>query len=236
VPWHSHEMARPSLTGVPALVGGVVGAGLAAVAAVTAALRRTKPLHPVGRVGDGSLEIEPTVPSGVELLDVAGSYGMLVRWSRAIGLDCDKPDIEGMAVRTVVDGGVVDLLFATTGNGSAGRHLLVVRRPGKSATFTTLLPVSTPDGSLLLRVRPGHAWGTGPPTSWELAWSRIAGEWHPAGTLMVTWRAEDEAVRFDPVKHQLPGTRQYGVIRAMRQPAYAAARLVTARPRLPDTG
>lgn len=229
-------MTRSPWTTVGHLVGVIPGAALAAVAAAVAALRRTKPLHPVGRVGDGSLVLEPTAASGVEVLDEASAHGVLVRWSRAIGLDADKPDIEGMAVRFTIGGEAADLLFATTGGSKIGRHLLVVRSPGEPAIFTTLLPVSTVSGSLLFRIQPVDAWTADPPTSWELAWSRVGGEWHPTGSLTVTWQAGDEDVRFDPVEHQFPGTQQYGVVRAMRQPAYAAARLVKARPHAPELG
>ena len=230
-PWQCRNMNRSPWTAVGHLVGAIPGAALATVAAAVAALRRTKPLHPVGRVGHGSLVLEPTAASGVEVLDEAAVHAVLVRWSRAIGLDADKPDIEGMAVRFTIEGAEADLLFATTGGSKVGRHLLVVRSPGESAIFTTLLPVSTVSGSLLLRIHPLDAWTADPPMSWELAWSRVGGEWHPTGSLTVSWRAGDEAVRFDPVEHLFPGTRQYGVVRVMREPAYAAARLVKARPR-----
>jgi hypothetical protein len=215
------------------VLGAVPGAALATAAAVAAGLRRTKPLHPVGRIGDGVLRLEPSSASGVPLLDRAGEHDVMVRWSRAIGLDTDKPDIEGLALRLTVDGDPADLLLATTGGGKVGRHLLVVRTPGAPATFSTLLPVATSSGSLLLRLQPLDAGTCDPPTRWALAWSRVGGEWHPTGSLTVAWRSSDESVRFDPVAHELPGTRQYGVVTAMREPAYAAARLVRARPRVP---
>ncbi|MCD6639765.1 MAG: hypothetical protein LT071_07620 [Nocardioides sp.] len=218
------------------VLGALPGAALATAAAATAALRRTKPLHPVGRLGDGSLVVEPRHPSGVDALDTPGVHTTIVRWSRAIGLDTDKPDIEGMALRLVVDGEVADLLFATTGGSRVGRHLLVPRAPGCRATFTTLLPVSTREGSLLLRLEPLDAASADPSTSWALAWSRVGGPWHPAGSLEVAWRDTDEDVRFDPVAHQLPGTRQYAVVTALREPSYAVARLVRARPRVPGAG
>lgn len=218
------------------VLGAVPGAVLATAAAATAALRRTKPLHPVGRLGEGSLSVEPSGTSGVAVLDTPAEHAAVVRWSRAIGLDTDKPDIEGMALRLVVDGEVADLLFATTGGSRVGRHLLVPRAAGHRATFTTLLPVATRAGSLLLRLEPLDAASTDPPTAWALAWSRVGGPWHPAGSLDVAWRDGDEDVRFDPVAHQLPGTRQYAVVTALREPSYAVARLVRARPRVPGGG
>ena len=215
------------------LLGAVPGAALATAAAVAAALRRTKPLHPLGRIGDGTLVVQPTAASGAEVLDEPAEHRVLVRWSRAIGLEADRPDIEGMAIRFTIGGEAADLLFATTGDGKIGRHLLVVRSPGASATFTTLLPVATATGSLLLRLQPLGAWTVEPPTMWSLSWSRVGGEWHPLGTLTIRWRPGDEDVRFDPVAHTLPGTRQYAVVTTLREPAYVAARLVRARPRTP---
>lgn len=216
------------------LLGAVPGAALATAAAVAAAMRRTKPLHPLGRVGDGTLAVTPAGRSTVPLLDEPGEHAVLVRWSRAVGLEADKPDIEGMALRFTIGGEPVDLLLATTGDSTVGRHLLVVRSPGRTATFTTLLPVASDGGSLLLRLQPVGPWVTEPPSSWTLSWGRLGGRWHEVATLDVRWSQDDEDVRFDPVTHVLPGTRQYGVVTTMREPAYVAARLVRARPRTPD--
>lgn len=221
------------MTAAARLLGAVPGAALATAAVVTGALRRTKPLHPLGLVGDGTLVLQPSAPSGVALLDDPAEHSVLVRWSRAVGLEADKPDIEGMAIRFTIGGEPADLLFATTGDSKVGRHLLVVRSPGSSATFTTLLPVATPAGSLLLRLQPSDAWTDRPPSRWALSWSRVGGEWHSAATLTIEWRDRDENVRFDPIQHELPGTRQYAVVTTLREPAYAVARLVRARPKRP---
>ena len=49
-------------------------------------------------------------------------------------------------------------------------------------------------------------------------------ELEDVGALTVAW-GPDMPMRFDPVEHQLPGTRQYPVVTTLREPAYRLARL-----------
>lgn len=96
--------------------------------------------------------MKPVGRSGVVLLDDPGPHPCLVRWSRATGLR-DGPDIEGLAVR--LQGPTAgDVLVASTGTGVLTRHVLVVRGRRDHGPLTTLLPLSTPTGPLLLRFDP----------------------------------------------------------------------------------
>lgn len=214
--------------------GAAVGAGLGAVFAVTALLRRSKPLHPNGQVAAAQLRVSPAPrPSGSSLLDEPGSHECLVRASYAIGTGPHAPDIEGFALRVqpaTAGGAPVDLLFASTGSGPLGRFVLVVRPRGVHAAQTTLLPVQAPSGPLLLRLLPvdpavdpaADPW----PTRYRLSWATGRGAWQDVGVLDVSWAgARDRPERFDPVGAPLPGTNQYPAIEGLREPAYALARL-----------
>lgn len=204
------------------LVGAVPGAALAFAAALTARVRGTKPLHPVGVVGDGILRVEGAARTGVPLLDDAADHAVTVRWSRAIGSKPTSSDIEGLALRLTIDGRPADVLFASTGSGIVTRHLLAVRRPGRYGVMSTLLPVATDKGPLLLRVEPDD--GPGLPVAYAVSWSRPGGRWQSLGSLSIQWGGSDRPLRFDPVLNPLPGTSQYRVVRSLREPAYGTAR------------
>lgn len=199
-----------------ALPGVALGLGLGALAVV----RRTKPLHPVGRVGTGELEISSPRPEyGVPLLAGPGTHRCTARFSRAAGTPASWPDIDGLAVR--LEEPTADVLFASTGVGRMTRFLLAPRRPAEHGPLTTLLPVSTRSGSLLLRMSPLDR--SEPPATWELAAAHAGTEWLPVGVLRVAWGG-DQPLRFDPVENVLPGTGQYPLVRALREPSYLLAR------------
>jgi len=217
------------LTGAAHLAGGFLGLGFA----VTALLRRSKPLHPNGIVAAAVLEVTPgRARSGCPLLDEPGQHDCLVRASYAVGTGPAHADIEGFALRVLPAGpavGPADVLFASTGTGPLGRHLLVPRPAGAHGHQTTLLPVEVNDASLRLRLDPlDHAiqpW----PTRYELSWAHGLGGWQHFGTLTVDWGEPGDAPeRFDPVAYPLPNTTQYAAIARLRQPAYLLSRL--ARP------
>jgi hypothetical protein len=212
---------RSSRPRMQAVAGAVPGALLGAVFGAAAAVRRTKPLHPRGRVGSGVLEVTSPRPDlGVPLLAATGEHRCTVRWSRSVGLPSPLPDVEGFAVRFA--GPAADVLFSGTGTGRIGRFLLVPRLAGRHGPQGTLLPVATDAGSLLLLVTPLD--DAEPPTRWELAVAQGGSDWTAVGTFRVEW-GDDRPLRFDPVEHQLPGTSQYPLVAALREPAYAAARL-----------
>ena len=212
---------RSSRPRMQAVAGAVPGALLGAVFGAAAAVRRTKPLHPRGRVGSGVLEVTSTRPAlGVPLLATTGEHRCTVRWSRSVGLPAPLPDVEGFAVRFADP--AADILFSATGTGRIGRFLLAPRLAGRHGPQGTLLPVATDAGSLLLMVTPLD--DAEPPTRWELAVAQGGSDWAAVGTFRVEW-GDDQPLRFDPVEHQLPGTSQYPLVATLREPAYAAARL-----------
>ena len=226
---------RPSV-----LVGALRATGLAlgAAFAVTAVLRRSKPLHPEGAVAEGLLEVSPTgPPSGIALVDAAGTHGCVVRASYAVGTGPRLPDIEGFALRvgTGASGGIEDVLFASTGGGPASRHVLLVRPPGHHRTQTTLLPVRAAGRPVVLRLEPVDPDTQPWPTAYELSWAHVGRDWHPFGRLTVArWDTGDAPTRFDPVTNPLRGTTQYAAVEGLREPAYRLSRRAWAAARGPD--
>lgn len=212
------------------------GLALAAAAAVAGLLRRDKALHPVGHRGAGRLTILEHAPGlGVPALDESGDRACSLRWSRAMGLPQGWPDIEGLALRLPAaspDGDDADLLFASTGEHAWSRYLLTLRPPGRFGRLTTLLPVRARGRAVTFGLSPLTDGADGlPPASYALEVARGTGPWARLGRLDVVWSEADTLDRFDPVARPLAGVEQYGVVAALREPAYVAARTVArARP------
>lgn len=216
-------------------VADAAGALLAAAFGLTARLRGTRALHPVGVCGTGALAVRPGPPSGLALLDDPGPHPCLVRWSRATGRK-EGLDVEGLALR--LEGRAAgDVLLASTGTGVLGRHLLVLRRPEQHGTLTTLLPLSTARGPLLVRLDPldpGGASADEPPTAYRLLVSAPGHPWHERGTLSVTWTDRDCTRRHDPVGHPPVGAWTHPLWARLRDPSYAASQQVAADPTTPE--
>ncbi|GAA5159503.1 hypothetical protein [Ornithinimicrobium tianjinense] len=225
------------------VVGHAGGAVLAAVFGLIARLRGTRALHPVGVCGAARLDVRTGPPSGVPVLDGPGPHRGVARWSRATGRRGDGLDIEGLALR--IDGPTGgDVLLASTGTGVVGRHVLVLRRRDTHGPLTTLLPLSTRRGRLLLRLDPveadpveadprGWAAGAHPPTSYRLLVSAPGRPWHERGTLELTWTEGDCTRRHDPVGRPPAGTWVAPLWAALRDPSYAASEQVAADPVTP---
>lgn len=215
-------------------LGRAGGALLAALFGLTARLRGTRALHPVGVCGTARLAVRPAPPSGVVLLDDPGPHACLVRWSRATGRRGDGYDIEGLAVR--VEGAAAgDLLFASTGTGVVGRHVLMPRTLADHGPVTTLLPLSTRRGPLLLRLDPVEEPGApGPPTAYRLLVSAPGRPWHERGMLTITWTDRDCTRRHDPVGHPPAGAWTHPLWARLRDPSYAASQQVAADPTTPE--
>lgn len=221
------------LTRLPWVVAGVLpGAVLGSAALLAGLLRRDKPLHPVGHHGAGRLTVTDPVPGlGIAVLAREGSWPCELRWSRAAGLPQGWFDVEGMALRlpgAADDGGVADVLFASTGSHAWSRYLLTVRGPGAFGRLTTLLPVLAAGRALTFMLTPeGEAQGGLPPSAYALHVARGAGPWERVGIVEAVWSEADTPVHFDPITHQLSGIEQHPFVSALREPAYVAARAVT---------
>lgn len=217
--------------------GLAVGLGLGVAFGAVAVLRHGRPLHPQGATLRVTVLCDGSGRSGVPLLDQAGVSEGTMRVSRAMGLLAWLPDIYGLALRLPqaegADGDPADLLFASTGDSGLGRFMLMVHSELADGPLTTLLPVRSPAGALLLRLEPvtgSPVREVGPslqvPDRLTLSYAVGTRPWVTVGELAVAARVEgeDDPRRHDPVLHQLPGTSQYSVVRSLREPAYAAAR------------
>ncbi|GAA1172604.1 hypothetical protein GCM10009584_11930 [Ornithinimicrobium humiphilum] len=211
------------------------GALLAGVFGQVARLRGTRALHAVGVCGAGSLTVEPGPPSGVVLLDDPGPHPCLLRWSRSVGRERGR-DVEGLALR--VEGPAAgDVLLSSTGTGVVGRHLLVARRHDHHGPLTTLLPLSTARGPLLLRLDPTTPGGDAPdepPTAYRLMVAAPGRPWHERGALTITWTRRDCTRRHDPVGHPPAGAWTHPLLARLRDPSYAASQQVAATPETPE--
>ncbi len=205
-----------------ALETSAAGAGrvLATLTTTFGAVRGiAKPLHPRGTVYSGVLvRTGSDVPTGVPWIDGTGEDSVVVRRSRSVGLPPALPDVFGLALRCPLDGGQVDLLFATTGLGRVGRHVLLPRiHPARP--MSTLLPYRTPVGPIVLGARPAG------PDGHTLAWAKVGTTtWHAFAHLDLQSAADDPLISFDPVLHAAPGLEQYPWVLRLREPAYAWAR------------
>lgn len=207
-----------ALRAASSTAGGVLAGAIRGMAALRPA---DKPLHPSGAVVTGTLERRGASPrSGASWVDEVGRDEVVVRLSRAIGLPRVVPDIHGLAVRVLTaEGDDGDLLFASTGWGRLGRFVLTFGAHPGARPLTTLLPYRTSSGPVLLGARALE------PRTYELSWSRTAGEWHPFACLHLNEdEAPDQDISFDPVRHQLPGLEQYPWVVRLREPSYLTAR------------
>jgi hypothetical protein len=215
-------MARSPVDLLARTAGGALAAGAGALGALR---QRVKPLHPEGELRRATLtHTPPAIASGVPWLDGTGQDDAVVRVSRAIGLPEVLPDVQGLAVRVLLDAGEADILLASTGLGPVTRYLLTPARRVTGRALTTLLPYRSPRGPLLLAAVPEseHAF--------ELRWAGPAGPWHTFGRLdLGAPFGDDLHVSFDPVVNVVPGLSQYSWVRTLREPAYWTARTRTDR-------
>ncbi|MFI8304730.1 phosphodiesterase [Streptomyces sp. NPDC085927] len=208
--------------------------------------RAAPALHPHGVLCSGTLDVPGRKGVGwnVPWLDRPGSYGVTVRWSRALGLPRRLPDGLGLAVR-VRDadgpGNALDLLFTSSGSGRLGRHLPLPRPAALTGPYSTLLSYRVGERERVLAAFPVPD-PSGPPedtlpTLWqELARRPVrfdlraaaAGEpWRTFASLAleaVHATPTTSTVSYDPYAHALPGLRPTGRLRGLRIAAYAGSR------------
>jgi hypothetical protein len=213
----------------------MAGQAFGALFGALARLRRNRPLHPRGTTYAARVHVLGRGGSGVPWLDEPGTHDATLRLSRSAGLPGWLPDVYGVALRLGADTPTpVDLLFSSAGRSAFGRFFLLPRLRASGGHFTTLWPVRSPAGPLLLRlVTDGQGSRTGePPSRLRLSWASGRGPWREAGEVAIGEPLPDQVdqERHDAVLHQLPGTQQYEVARRFREPSYRAARSAHSRP------
>ena len=198
------------------------GEALAALFGTLARLRGGRPLHPQGETWAATVTMTGHGRSGVPWLDRPGTHGVTLRVSRSVGLPLGMPDVYGIAMRAHLAGGEkADLLFASTGSSPAGRLVFRPRRGVDTGPLTTLLPVRSVRGSLVLRLvatSPAPSGELRPPATMELSYAHGGGSWRVCGEVRTGEPLEPdaEAERHDPVLNMLPGTEQYLVVQRLR--------------------
>ena len=224
-------MTTTTLTAGAEAAGRALGGALGVVAAIT----RRKPLHAAGRTFRATLRIDaPTTGAGVPLFSERGQHPCVVRVSRAMSLPEGWWDIGGFALRVDRAGpgcGPADLLFASTGTGRVGRHLLRLSRQPMSEPMTTLLPVHAGTASLLLLVEPIGDGRAAVPRQFELRIGVDGGSWSPVGIVELGDEVPGASPRFDPLVRRLEGTAPPTWVTALREPAYRLARRLGRRSR-----
>ncbi|MEW9552946.1 hypothetical protein [Nonomuraea sp. NPDC050783] len=227
----------------------LVRSGLAATFGAAAHLRQGRPLHPSGLVLDARLRLHGTPrPWGTPFLDRPAELRGVARLSRSVGVPWPLPDILGIAFRWQQEGTSADLLLATTGRTVLGRRLL---RPATRWTglYTSLFPyragerrlllgalLHTPDrlpatfGALARAAEDG-------PLVLELLAAAPSGPWELLGQVHLTAPAapdEDRPMRFNPLRHPIPGLPPASWLNEVRDGAYAAAQQVPDQPGKPE--
>lgn len=227
---HAGPRATAGHGALAEVIGSAGGALFAAAFRLVARARGTRALHPVGVCGLGLLHVPVSANprSGVALLDDPGPHTCLLRWSRATGRRRGH-DVEGLAMRVEGPSGG-DLLFASTGTGVVTRHLLTARTPTTHGPVSTLLPLETVRGRLLLLLDPVRS-ADHPPTAYRLLVAAPGRPWHVRGRLEIVWSERDCRRRHDPVGHPPAGTWTHPLWARLREPSYGASQQIGADPR-----
>ncbi|TFV80845.1 hypothetical protein E4V99_17175 [Microbacterium sp. dk485] len=215
----------------------VVGTALRGLFTLILRFRRPRPIHTRGLVLEGELTwLGAAAASGISWIDDAppDPVGVVARLSRAVGLPARLPDVIGLALRASAGGRTVDLELASTGIGFPSRFLLVPRHTPTGATFGSLLPYRSSRGPILVCARSARRRPLPASTSdlaaalreepWRvrLYFATPRGRWHPfaEAALRPSADQEDRELRFDSVRHPLPGAGTYRWVERVRQPSY----------------
>ena len=218
----------------------LVGGALRLLFAAILVVRRPRPIHAKGLVLQGEITwLRGAAESGIRWIDEPPlePQHVVARVSRSVGLPAWLPDVIGLALRIDAGGRPADLELASTGFGVPSRFVLAVHRSPSRARLGTLLPYRSERGPVVLCARtcspvglPGRqaaleAALTREPWRLRLYHASPTGKWHPFAELALRPAADeaDEQLRFDAVRHVLPGAGTYAWTRAMREPSYRLA-------------
>jgi hypothetical protein len=244
----TERTAVPSGGAAQRLVTRAVTAAFARPFALAARVRE-RPLHPRGLAFDATLILHGASRYwGVPFLDERAEVPAEVRLSRAVGLPPRLPDILGLALRwtqpSAGGDGTVELLLATTGHTPLGRRLLRPTSHWSPALYGSLLAYRAGDRRVLLGAV-AHSAEFIPadltslagavderPLELALLVATELGPWERFGTLRISGPArgdDNEAMRFNPAQHPIPGLPPAGLLQQVRGPTYAAVQHVPHR-------
>jgi hypothetical protein len=212
----------------------LVNAGTTAVR-LASRLRRERAIHPRGRAFRGTVVLPGGAGTGAPLLDEAGTYDAVVRFSRSAGLPRALPDVYGLAVRLVDahgPGAHQDLLLDSTQPAPLLRRLPWPRWCATSAVYSSLLPYSVGGRRLLVGARavpgtPAARSLTALPDRLELALlvATAHGAWREVGRVRTTGvlpAPQGRQTRFTPA-HTGGGLSPAGPFQEWRTRAYPAS-------------
>lgn len=149
------ERTRGTSCGVTTLTSPLLAVGTRAFR-LASRLRDERAIHARGRTFSGSVVLPGGAGTGAPLLDTAGTYDAVVRFSRSVGLPSRLPDIFGLAVRLVDahgPGAHQDLLLDVTREAPFARRLPWPGRDATGRTYGSLLPYDVAGRRLLLGAR-----------------------------------------------------------------------------------
>jgi hypothetical protein len=204
----------------------------AAAVGVASRVRGERAIHAKGRGYTATLRVLPTAGwLGVPLSDGPDERRAELRLSRAIGLPDAVPDVLGFALRihdADGQGGVQDLLLASSGRRPVLRHALAPRRDPLHTPYTSITPFEVGGRRLVVAAFPRSSGPTGRlDGAWfDLATAPVSGDWTTFGELHVGMPLSDAAgdeIGFD-VANDAGGFRADPVFRRLRAVAYPAAR------------
>ena len=159
--------------------------------------------------------------------------------------NADAPKLErGPDAAAVIP---ADIEFASTGWGVPARFALLAHRRAERARLGILFPYLGARGPVLLGARTfsGRPAATDPREltrvsdgGWTLTLGHATplGRWHPFALLELHLDRDqrDAGLRFDAVRHPIPGARTYAWVRAARQPSYLRTQPADVDVRMPD--
>lgn len=225
----------PTAHPLTSLLARPVGVLLAVAVGAAARALHQRPLHPWGVVLRAAVVVPGDAAQGLP----PGRTEAVARLSLGAGLPRGLPDVVGLAVRWHgTDGSPQDLLFGSAGPGPLARFVPLPRlRP--AGWFTTVMPLRTPSGPVLLGLRPDRettrAAGT---IAFEILRASPRGPWRHDGVLELlgpvapgTPGGGTGELRFDPTRNAPRGLGTYPWEDRLRSPAYAAARRGAPTPR-----
>lgn len=189
-----------------------------------------RPIHTRGVLLDASLVVAEDEAGAVAVPQ--GRTDALARVSLSVGMPRGLPDVVGVAVRWTEDGAPQDVLFSSSGSGRLTRYVLAPRRTLLGGWFSTVMPLRSPLGPVVLALRPDPVVtrATGVVTL-EILQAAPLGPWRRFGALELHGPAagashdgDDPGVRFDPTLDAPRRLGTYAWEDLLRTPAYAAAR------------
>jgi hypothetical protein len=202
----------------------------AAAVGVASRIRGERVIHAKGRAYAATVRVLPAAGwLAIPLASAPTELTAQLRLSRAVGLPDALPDVLGFALR-IEDadgqGGIQDLLLASSAAAPMARHLLTPARDPLRTSYSSITPSQVGEARLLVGAFPRNV-RERPEGSWfDLATAPVRGGWTTFAEVQVGEQLSSDAstaLSFD-VAHDAGGFRADRVFRRLRAIAYPVAR------------